>query len=105
MITAQGGITKWQRVKISSDGGMDAGKPAIAKGANYPEKSSMDTAMEKHIVRPKRESRKVQSGVSKRKSLANIQDSKSVFRLLYGVASRKEKQGERINVYQVQHGS
>ncbi len=33
---------------------MDAGKPAIAKGANYPEKSSMDTAMEKHIVRPKR---------------------------------------------------
>jgi hypothetical protein len=54
MITAQGGITKWQRVKISSDGGMDAGKPAIAKGANYPEKSSMDTAMEKHIVRPKR---------------------------------------------------
>ena len=52
MITAQGGITKWQRVRISSDGGMDAGKPAIAKGANYPEKSSMDT--EKHIVRPKR---------------------------------------------------
>lgn len=49
MITAQGGITKWQRVKISSDGGMDAGKPAIAKGANYPEKSSMDTAMEKHM--------------------------------------------------------
>lgn len=46
MITAQGGITKWQMVKISSDGGMDAGKPAIAKGANYPEKSSMDTAME-----------------------------------------------------------
>ena len=30
MITAQGGITKWQRVRISSDGGMDAGKPAIA---------------------------------------------------------------------------
>ena len=73
MITAQGGITKWQRVRISSDGGMDAGKPTIAKGANYPGK----------------------------KSLANIQDSKSVFRLLYGVASRKEKQGERINIYQV----
>ena len=92
MITAQGGITKWQRVRISSDGGMVAGKLAIAKGASYLEKSSMDTAME---------SRKVQSGVSKRKSLANIQDSKSVFRLLYGVASRKEKQGERINIYQV----
>ena len=43
----------------------------------------------------------MQSGVSKRKSLANIQDSKSVFRLLYGVALRKEKQGERINIYQV----
>jgi hypothetical protein len=54
MITAQGGITKWQRVRISSDGGMVAGKLAIAKDANYPEKSSMDTAMEKHIVRPKR---------------------------------------------------
>ena len=46
MITAQGGITKWQRVRISSDGGMDAGKPAIAKGANYPEKSSMEKLME-----------------------------------------------------------
>ena len=54
MITAQGGITKWQRVRISSDGGMDAGKPAIAKGANYPEKSSMDKEKKKHIVRPKR---------------------------------------------------
>ena len=49
----------------------------------------------------KEKAEKVQSGVSKRKSLANIQDSKSVFRLLYGVASRKEKQGERINIYQV----
>ena len=54
MITAQGGITKWQRVRISSDGGTVAGKPAIAKGVSYPEKSNMDTAMEKHIVRPKR---------------------------------------------------
>lgn len=35
MITAQGGITKWQRVRISSDGGMVAGKLAIAKGASY----------------------------------------------------------------------
>ena len=54
MITAQGGITKWQRVRISSDGGMVAGKLAIAKGVSYLEKSSMDTAMEKHTVRPKR---------------------------------------------------
>lgn len=46
MITAQGGITKWQRVRISSDGGMVAGKLAIAKGASYLEKSSMDTAMD-----------------------------------------------------------
>ena len=38
MITAQGGITKWQRVKISSDGGMVAGKLAIAKGVSYLEK-------------------------------------------------------------------
>ena len=35
-------------------GGMVAGKLAIAKGASYLEKSSMDTAMEKHTVRPKR---------------------------------------------------
>lgn len=35
MITAQGGITKWQRVRISSDDGMVAGKLAIAKGASY----------------------------------------------------------------------
>lgn len=46
MITAQGGITKWQRVRISSDGGMVAGKLAIAKGASYLEKSSTDTAMD-----------------------------------------------------------
>lgn len=36
---------KWQRVRISSDGGMVAGKLAIAKDASYLEKSSMDTAM------------------------------------------------------------
>ena len=33
---------------------MVAGKLAIAKGASYLEKSSMDTAMEKHTVRPKK---------------------------------------------------
>lgn len=54
MITAQGGITKWQRVRISLDGGTVDGKLAIAKDVSYPEKSSMDTAMEKHIVMPKR---------------------------------------------------
>ena len=36
----------------------------------------------------------MQSGVSKRKFLANIQDSKSVFRLLYGVASRKKSKAK-----------
>lgn len=45
MITAQGGITKWQRVRISLDGGTVAGKLAISKDVSYPEKSSMDTAM------------------------------------------------------------
>ena len=45
MITAQGGITKWQRVRISSDGGMVAGKLVISKDASYPEKSSMDIAI------------------------------------------------------------
>ena len=54
MITAQGGITKWQRVRISSDGGMVAGKLDIARDVSYPEKSNMDTVMEKHIARPKR---------------------------------------------------
>lgn len=44
MITAQGGITKWQRVRISSDGGMVAGKLVISKDASYPEKSSINNA-------------------------------------------------------------
>ena len=54
IITAQGGITKWQRVRISSDGGTVAGRLGISRVVSYPEKSSMDTVMEKHIGKPKR---------------------------------------------------
>ena len=90
MITAQGGITKWQRVRISSDGGMVAGKLDIARDVSYPEKSNMDTVME-NISRGQRESGKVQSGVSKWTAYANVQDEGPIFYLLSGVASHKEK--------------
>lgn len=42
------------RVRISSDGGTVAGRLGISRVVSYPEKSSMDTVMGKHIGKPKR---------------------------------------------------
>lgn len=39
---------------ISSDGGTVAGRLGISRVVSYPEKSSMDTVMGKHIGKPKR---------------------------------------------------
>ena len=44
-------MAKGENIFRRRDGRWEA---RYSKGANYPEKSSMDTAMEKHIVRPKR---------------------------------------------------
>ena len=51
MITAQGGITKWQRVRISSDGGMVAGKLAIAT-VSYTHLEKYAKILAKTIVNP-----------------------------------------------------
>lgn len=45
---------KWQRVRISSDGGTVAGRLGISRVESYRGKSNMATAMGKHVGKPKR---------------------------------------------------
>ena len=63
-----------------------------SKGASYLEKNNYGYCYGKTYREAKEKAEKVQSGVSKREiPLPTSGDSKSVFRLLYGVASRKRK--------------